>query len=118
MNQVPQTIEKVLEVLASKFGTTVAHLWGVMVRQQIIEGVYGAVVVIGVLFAVRPMIRWTKKMTKKDERGYGDDNFGGWIGFSVISVLLLIAFFSALDEVVGALNPEYGALKDILLIAN
>lgn len=107
MNDIPQTVEKTLEVLSGKFGTTVSHLWQVLVRQEIIDGIFGGVVVIGILLAIKPIIRLTKLMIQKEAEM-------AWIGYGIGLLFLILVFFSAMFEAVGALNPEYGALKTIL----
>ena len=50
MNNIPETINNVLEVLSTKFGTSVDHLWQVMVQQQIYEG--KAHLAIGIMFGI------------------------------------------------------------------
>ena len=111
------TLDQILNVLAQRFGTPVAHLWKVLVQYQYVEGV-SSLVVAAIFFLltlisgnyIRPVI---KQVMEKDE--WSDSQ----VGLTLISALVLIgsttAFVTwAYGGIQHLLAPEYFALQDIL----
>lgn len=106
-NTVPQTIEKTLSVLSEKFGTTIQHLWAVLVRQAVIEGIFNLVVVIVLLGTIPFMVRWAKWLIKEEADSQ-------WIGWCIVALIQFIFLACSAYAALSLLNPEYYALKQIL----
>jgi hypothetical protein len=111
---VAQSVAQVIDILATKFGATSAHLWRVMVQQVRAEAIGDVIMILG-LALVTAIGAWLLK------RGIqADDDTQGTAG--MITVLaggvfgVAIAFASAQDIVTAILNPEYGALKIALAL--
>lgn len=109
--EVGKMTAEVLEVLAEKFGTNVAHLWGILVKQATISG-YTDAVLSGVLFIVLALsIGICVWAMKRD--GYDDEWIVLFSGFVGVASLILAPVFgvSAFKHIA---NPEYYALLEVL----
>lgn len=117
--------EKLLRELAAQFGTTVEHLWQVLVKQAAIEGVTGVLlwVFLGVfLLWCFTKLKWlttTPPATpeKRHPEPPVDFEIGVimWGAFAIFSGICLICFADSFSDVVACfLNPEYWALKQII----
>lgn len=128
MQNLPGQIDAILGVLAERFGTTVAHIWAVFVRQQVVSSIAELFVVL-VAFPVLILGAWSIA-TRIWRRNYGGDS--GWlsatqaaidngdagpgvlvglsIGLAIVGIILLC------DSVLHLLNPEYYAIKAILRV--
>jgi hypothetical protein len=99
---------KRLDALATKMGTTVDHLWPVLLRQQRIEGIYD--VVVGLLLVVVCVAIW--RATGKYIREHEYDSDIAWpvrvVGIGIFGLFALVLFGEAITCL---LNPEYAALK-------
>lgn len=109
-------LEHILTLLAERFGTTVNHLWEVMIRQAYISaGVHIfqlVVVVVGFIYGYK-LFNWLR-----EERETADDEFYYDMGVIALATLsgftAVIAFFSLPDLATKLFNPEYWALQQIL----
>lgn len=103
-----------LEQLAEKFGTTVEHLWEVMINQSQIFVAYYTIffIVVGVLLLAMIIYAiWAFRTDNYYEDGYAVVLIVGWI----IVVCLVTACAILSYEVVTAIkNPEFWALEQIL----
>lgn len=108
---------RMIEALASKLGTTVEHLWGVLLRQAYIsfwtDILYYLITVAIVLFAIKFSL---KAWRKGDESTWNDDE---WrllsIGLGLLALILtIVAIVCISDTVTKIANPEYWALKELL----
>ena len=99
---------KLLRELADKMGTTVEHLWGVLVRQAPIEGWASIAQCAGVGVA------WWFWWRLRKSIGTGYEEEGKWIAIIVSGIVLgfvsFVMFFSIGDLVACFVNPEYWAL--------
>jgi hypothetical protein len=105
-----------LEGLALSLGTTVEHLWAVLLRQAPISAVtdliqYGLIVWVAVFWT-----KITKTIVKKvNDRDLDDINYawvgGGWL---FIAIFVTAAFFSFPMSITKVINPEYWATMEIL----
>ena len=115
-----EKIAEYIETLAQQLGVAVTHLYEVMARQQIAEGIaYGLlclVIVVVVPIIVYKMARLT---FRKWSEIYEEDGefiimvawlFGG-IGSAVVFVISLL---SLPEYVMHVINPEYYVVKEIL----
>ena len=101
--------------LASSLKVGAEHVYGVLVRQQI---VYGIVYLIIFLMGVLLINNWIRKYKSDEEWSDGDEPTGlGVIRiFQVIVAfaLLLIGIVNIDVIMTGFINPEYGAIKDVI----
>ena len=109
--------EKLIRELADKLGTTVEHLWGVLIKQAPITAVTDLLecVMLAVVCIVggKYLLRWHRKLDGNCEA----DHPGLVMLYVVWVVMLIITIISVLtsvSEIANAiLNPEYWALKQI-----
>ncbi len=117
-----QTIQ-LLQTLADKFGTTVDHLWGALLRQAKIEAGVDVIIIALLVFLLIASIRIVKKKTRPRDPA---DNYGRpeWdedastvaLGLIIIvGFCTLLAVCVGLHDIITALaNPEFWALKQII----
>lgn len=118
-----QKYQQLIEVLASKFGTTTEHLWGVLIRQAPINGAIS--LVIGILLTIVTVwliLLIKRKMILVDtchgtqKAAWGDDEV--YLAVCVAFILGVITIFylsSSLPLIVAAFfNPEYWALNQLI----
>ena len=103
-------LESVLRVLAENFGTTVAHLWEVMVRQALLQGILASVVSAAAIVFVFIMKNKIYESSDDDEALMMIQG----IGYVLIFFLILVLGHS----VIQVLNPEFHALQTILRSLN
>ena len=105
-----------ITALASSLKVGAEHVYEVLVRQQI---VYAIVYIIFFIFAWILIIIWIKKYKDKDEE-WDDANFITGLGIIRVLqillgiILLLIGIFHIDTIITGFVNPEYGALQDVI----
>lgn len=119
-----KTVTDLLDALASRFGTSAAHLWAVLVRQVYIDAIEFALfyLVLGaaIVQLFRYMTRATRTDTMMEQRRYasGIEWNASAIIACVMGCLLSLMLFGYLPEFANAIahlfNPEYGALEIIL----
>jgi hypothetical protein len=99
-------------------GQTAVHVYGVLVRQQVVDGI-GTLVQVGLwsifyFLAVRAYVIFAmeRKKSKPDDDGFGWWLFGVFGG--IVFGLLTFAIFGAIAQAVQQIiNPEYYAIKFI-----
>lgn len=118
-----QNVSDILDLLASKFGTTAAHLWEVLIRQVYIEAAASCALAIALTIPAIIMARkcyrwWTVIEERKDgsrATTWADRNDGLAITGSIITAILaafaIICIIGAIMDLTQLANPEYGALK-------
>lgn len=110
--------------LADKFGTTVEHLWGVLIKQAAITAVAEIVMAMVMVAAWVWMFRFVRgKTTEKPETNdrYAqaeweqDGALIAWIVVSIAALITCLQIYEALTTGATALlNPEYWALKQVM----
>lgn len=134
-----EELDKILSVLADRFGTTITNLWGVMVRQEMVVGainlVWSALALVAFVAAMTAIVKGVRAVS--EETGKRDKKYAnyqesmpkeGWknstketiggtaivIG-SVVAVIAALCFpFLMIYGLTHTLNPEYYALTNIL----
>lgn len=101
--------------LASALKVGAEHVYYVLVKQQVVNSIVWLIVAIIVIFGFRGMLKYTTwcRENKIDEDNVGH-TFGllfGWV-FTVIAVGIVIFHIDVI--VTGFVNPEYGAIMDIV----
>jgi hypothetical protein len=121
-----------LDVLGSKLGVAAGHMYSVLVRQQIVGGVTDAAAAAffffvsgwGVYFVAKSPL-FTEypypESASYDERSAIDkkEQRAGYMGavFGVAGLIaLLIGLCCCGDAISELLNPEYGAIKELLSV--
>ncbi len=114
MENIPKITGEVIDVLAQKFGSTGAHLWEVIVRQQYVDAITSFFEIIGIVLVIKfLMIPWFKKLYLEEWDGVG------WLPFSLVSTMFVIILYIGFEIIIGTLvNPEFGALNDIINMVN
>lgn len=119
-----KTIE-LLNRLADKFGTTVEHLWGVLVKQAVISAVSEILMALTMavlwLWMFRLIRRKTTEPQPTDECRYPRAEWreeGAVFAWIVAAIGLLIVvvqtYCAATIGITALLNPEYWALKQLM----
>lgn len=108
---------RLLEQLATKLGTTVEHLWGILVRQAPV----GATCELASCIALTVVVWWLiRRVTRMDFKSMDDDMRGFflfilWLGIVCVVGWCLSNWDRSLPLIIaGFFNPEYWALKQIL----
>ena len=120
-----EQLQQALTELCAKLGTTVEHLWTVLIRQAYISGVVDLfAILIWTLFCVWSF-RFAQKKTTVPEKTQGDQYLMAdweeegkviaWVVWgAIVGIFLLTAGCSA-SSIIGSLfNPEYWALKQLI----
>ena len=105
-----ENIDKILDSLAARFGTTAEHVWVVLVNQNFYEGVSCCTAcifsVIGMLFFARII----KKGLKQNEDYNGDLIAMSCVVCLACFVMMICFGFLGFHKL---LNPEYYAMQEI-----
>ena len=127
--EVQKKAMEMLEALAAKLGTTLEHLWGVLLKQATVEGAYSVLIsaisaAVIVLFAVALYFAWREipslvesDVSRRDADDYGyiyllrAASVAAWIIF--ISIPLDIALGRAKTALTCFINPEYWAIREV-----
>ena len=106
-----EKIGDAITALAEKLQQPAEHVYKILVKQQV---VYGVSTLLFVVFSVI-VVFWGFKIYHKNQ-----DEFNGWDFFGMFLIVLgCIAFVISFimfagGGLSGLINPEYGALKDIV----
>ena len=112
-----------LEKLATKLGTTAAHLWEVLVRQAPISAACDLLVLAVLIAACVGFAMWLRYSarcvaeaddTSGAEFGWGTSVILSGIAFAITLGVFLCAICSIDVTLSGFFNPEYWALKQVL----
>lgn len=118
--QIPETVAQVLDVLGEKFGATGAHLWEVMVRQQYINSVTLCFGFAAAAALIAVLALTGRHFLRKFIDDPADEfcEFAAATSFIVAGIVALATaatFFIAINDIImGFMNPEYGALEEVL----
>ena len=99
---------KRLDLLATKLGVAVEHLWAVLVRQGTVEGAIGAFAAIlgGVICLVS---------VKNFRVAYQEYEEDVWVvGWAFLAFVSFIGFAVGVVRAKYLFNPEYFALQEVL----
>lgn len=111
--------EKLIRELAEKLGTTVDHLWGVLVRQAPIDGCASIISWLFIAALIAGMFFFVRYGFRRAETCVG----GGWAIASVmmafvaaiLAIALVVIVCTDLSTTIAAFkNPEYWALKQLI----
>ena len=116
-------LQGILKVLADQFGTTVNHLWNVLVKQQMIDSIttISIIAIVGIICILSAIVFiWYTRKYANELVNSGESVL--WIPATIsgtIAIVTGILFVIAIpiyfgDIATGFINPDYGALMDIL----
>lgn len=109
---------ELLNQLAIKLGTTIEHLWEILIRQAFISGIIDIFQYICIGVASYYFIKYHYKISKNNKMDEGYDNGGVFVMMltigAILGIISIVAFFSIHDTITGFINPEYWALDKIL----
>ena len=115
-----KNMKELLETLAAKLGTTVDHIWVILLKQAPISALSSLLFIIIVYALGAVLYKLHLRFIKETEESYSayDDNeglivimilaTGGW------GALFMYHFISWQNMINGFFNPEYWALMEIL----
>lgn len=109
---------ELLQSLADKFGTTVEHLWGALVKQAAISASLSLITSCLLVVCAIALFKFIQKKTVAPEHAYAEwreeGAFIAWASFAIFSTLSFTIVIGSLDIIAaGFLNPEYWALMQI-----
>lgn len=109
---------ELLQSLADKFGTTVEHLWGVLIKQAAISASVSLIISCTLVVSAIAIFKFIQKKTKEPENGNAEwreeGAFIAWFVFAIFSLVSFIIIIESLNIITaGFLNPEYWALMQI-----
>ena len=111
----PQNVEKTLQILAERFGTTVEHLWTVAVQQAYVDAVAAMLLILAVSAGAYFALKWCKKaFEEEDDSSMGEKRmFAGILACIVLGILAGVVL-SNIGNLLQVFNPEFYAVKLLL----
>ena len=114
-----EQVAKLLEQLATKLGTTVEYLWGVLMKQAHVNAIINLSFVGLMLIITITWLAFIPKIIKLDSDDGDYDSPSTrtltWIFFAITNVISIIVIIACLTTAITELlNPEYWALQEIL----
>ena len=110
----PQNVEKTLQILAERFGTTVEHLWSVAVRQTYVDAATGVLLILAVSVTSYFALRWCKKAFEEDGSYVGDKRMFASLIACIVLIILAGVVLSNIGNLLQIFNPEFYAVKLLL----
>ena len=127
--EVQKKAMEMLETLAGKLGTTIEHLWGVLLKQAAVEGVdsvlisaMSAVVIVFFVVALYYVWREIPSLVESDASKRDSDDYGyiyllrgasGAAWFLLTAIPLDITLSRVKIALTCFINPEYWAIREI-----
>ena len=120
MNEIDiaSTVDSVLGILAERFGSTVEHLWTLMIRQAYVEGI--AMLLLNILLIIVTVyaVKWFRyaayDLTGYSNNKWRDHNIVIAIGIVIVLCIWWAISLGSFSSLLTALiNPEVYALKEI-----
>lgn len=110
-----------IDAVATKLGVAAEHVYGLLVRQQITEGIVDIISGVAITAVITALIVFTaNKLKGKLKFNTADEIdmmamllFGG-IGLMFFGGLLCAGFLLTTDGIKHVINPEYYAIKEII----
>jgi len=108
-------ITPAMKALADKFGTTVEHLYTVLCKQAIVDGV-GYFIVCGICLFLMIGFGYVIKLIIKygEEWGEADRLASYVICIIVVAICFIVCSTDAINGMKHVVNPEYYAVKEVL----
>lgn len=113
-----ENLTPLLEQLAEKFGTTVEHLWEVMIAQSQIFVIFSTMFFIIAAILLIAMIIYSVWAVKTGNWLEDGHDFLIIFGWAIVFVFIVICFILLYDVITAIKNPEYWALEKIISFLN
>lgn len=117
VNAVFAGIEKTVTNLADQLKVPAEKLWTILVRQQTIKSISSIALFVTILFVCFSALFWAYKRADKYKYGVYDEAetaIPTLISLAVLFSMTIISIVNFNEVLAGLINPEYGALKEIL----
>lgn len=112
MKEVSEELLKRIDMLAQKMGTTIDHLWQVLVRQAYVEGYFAIFWIILEVFLVTIAVRYIGKSIDLDKKGNCSGSRGlASVVLAVLTIIFLLTACYQCSDISYLFNPEYYALN-------
>lgn len=117
---------ELLQQLATKLGTTIEHLWAVLIRQAYISAItdliQDAIIISVVIVAYRLTVKWLSSKGDTSWDDWLDDRIPTLIvavaGWGILGIFLVALFLCFPETLTKFINPEYWALQQVLSRVN
>jgi hypothetical protein len=100
--------------IADALKVGVEHVYIVLVKQQLVKSIVGVLSIITFIvligFSIKPFTKWADNHNKGSD---GASWAGLVLGYIAIGIIVLICI-DLTEIVTGFVNPEYGAMKEIM----
>ena len=115
-----KNLNEILDVLALRFGTTVAHLWDVLIRQVYVEAIQATLFVLMSVLVVSWCFRCVTRTAQSGTRYEGrPKDWDNWHPLNIVAlvfgclwlIVVLVEIPWMFNAFTYVFNPEYGALK-------
>jgi len=115
-------VSEVIETIYDKTTSVPAeHVYKVLVHQQKVTSISYLILYIIIILLAFAFYKYVKWALKEDDRGrtrYDESNGGEQIFTTLCALVVLVGlvfFFATIDiTITGLINPEYGAIKEIM----
>ena len=114
--QIYSDVKSGITGLASALKVGAEHVYIVLVKQQVANAITYLIIVL--FFLITPLFYFKRCYKWADENSNSSDGFS-WVGFVLITIFPLIIgvvlFCVNVDDIImGFINPEYGAIQEII----
>ena len=105
-----------IDKLAAKLGVAAEHVYGVLIKQAMINGatkiVAGSLLLIIAIVASVIIMR----TIKRSDTDYWDEEWAAVVVAAIVLVVapLVVSYFVMASGITAVINPEYYAIKEIL----
>ena len=120
-----EQLQQALTELCAKLGTTVEHLWEVLIKQAYISGITNTIVIaiwtVALVFGFKFVHRKTTVPPKTEENEYpsaeweDEGKVVSWCIWSFFLIIIISVIGCEAEGIIGSLfNPEYWALTKLI----
>ena len=121
MLKVYEDVKAGISGLAASLKAPAEHVYMILIKQQYVKAWIGVIMVFLTLLFIGLAIKFAYNIADWEEGIAFEDKFPSSIGFFTVFTILSILFLLstlfggyASDMIQGFINPEYGAIKDII----
>jgi uncharacterized membrane protein (DUF485 family) len=109
-------VELTIKELAQKLEAPASHIYGVLIKQQKVKSISMLIIILAVFAGLIVVAYRTLGLY----RNYLEDDLITWaIAFGLITLALIVIISLTAEMVLtGFINPEYGAIRDIVNLIN
>ena len=109
--KLPENVEKTLQILAERFGTTVEHLWSVAVRQTYIDALTALILIVATTVGAYFILKLCKRLATEDDSYMGEKRMFAGIVACITFVIFTAVVLSNIGKLPQVLNPEFTAIQ-------